>query len=134
DPLYEPPAAASNRGPQRRGTLQFERGERSPLVRDREEAEHTIVVGDLFADGAQAAMQARGPVELPEEDHLSAVVPREIHRIEHVSRPAQRARERRRLLLIREQVREDVRLARVRRAERPAAQLAADLHLEADAM
>src|SRR5438874_2298512 len=113
DPLYEPPATASNRGPQGRRALQFERGERTALVGDREEAEHAVVVGYLFTDRGQTAMQPRGPVELPEEHHLPAVVPREVYGVQNVSRPAQRARERRRLLLIRQQVRQHVRLPAV---------------------
>src|SRR5205823_750501 len=61
-PLYEPPAAASNRGPEGRRALQFEGGERPALVRYREEPKHAIVVGDLLPDPRQAAMEARGPV------------------------------------------------------------------------
>src|SRR2546430_2812607 len=64
DPLYEPPATASNRGPERRRALQFERGERTALVGDREEAEHAVVVEDLFTDPGQTARRPHGPVEL----------------------------------------------------------------------
>src|SRR5438132_3425277 len=100
-PLYEPPATASNRRPQGRGSLQFERRERPPLVGQREEPEHPVVVRDLLADRREPPVQARGPVELPEEHHLPAVVPGEVDRVEHLGRSAQRPRERRRLLLIR---------------------------------
>src|SRR5438045_5778287 len=95
-PFYEPPAPASNGRPQCDRALQFERGERAPLVSEGQEPEHPVVVRDLLADRRKAAMEARRPVQLPEEHHLPAVVPGEIDGIEDLGGTAERPRERRR--------------------------------------
>src|SRR5438445_3176970 len=74
-PLYETPAPPSNEVGKGRRPAELELGERPALVGDREETEHTILIGYGLAERDEAPMHPRRPLELPDEDHAAAVVP-----------------------------------------------------------
>src|SRR5712691_1192201 len=133
-PLYEAPAPASNDLRQRRRTTKLFVHQTGPFVGDGEEAEHPVVIRDRLAEGDDAAVDPRGPVDLPQEHHPPLVVPNAVDEIERLRSPAHEARRAARALGLADEIREHPPALLMRFRHRAPLDVAADVHLEPEPM
>src|SRR5882672_9578166 len=131
-PLYEPPAAASNQLGQRRRPLELLLEERSPLIGHRKEPKDPIVVRDRLTQRNDAAMEPRGPLDLPEEGHPAALVPHAIDEIERVGRATDALGRAREPLGVGHELDERPPPVGMRGGRRMPLDVAANVHLEAE--
>src|SRR5688572_5020207 len=133
-PLYESPASASNDLRQSRRAAELLVYQACSFVGDGEEAEHSVVVWDRLPEGDDAAMDPGGPIDLPQEDHVPAVVPDAVDEIERFGRPAHETRCAARSLGLGHQIRQHSAPLRVRLGQRAPFDVTTDVHLEPQAM